>query len=120
MVIVALSRYAPVGEERATATFTCELFWMYTVLNGEARDVTTEGVIVAVGAVLGTETVVVYSLYATTVFPLYAVCFTVPVPDFAVGMRGAKVLVAHVVETLVAVVLVAKVAVVPLNVPVIV
>ena len=43
-----------------------------------------------------------------------------PVPDFAVGIRGAKVAVAHVVETLVAVVLVANVAVVPLKVPVIV
>lgn len=43
-----------------------------------------------------------------------------PVPDFAVGISGPKVAVAHVVETLVAVVLVAKVAVVPLNVPVMV
>ena len=89
-------------------------------MNGEARDVTTLGVIVAVGAVVGTLTVVVYSLYATTVLPLYAVCFTVPVPLLAVGIRGPKVLVANVVETLVAVVLVAKVAVVPLNVPVMV
>ena len=75
---------------------------------------------VAVGAVEGTETVVVYSLYATTVLPLYAVCFTVPVALFVVGMSGPKVAVAHVVETLVAVVFVAKVAVVPPKVPVMV
>ena len=74
----------------------------------------------AVGAVDGTETVVVYSLYATTVFPLYAVCFTVPVADLLVGISGPKVEVVHVAFTLVAVVLLEKVSVVPPNVPVIV
>ena len=90
------------------------------MLKGLESEVTTSVVMDAVGAVEGTETVVVYSLYATTVFPLYAVCFTVPVADLVVGMSGPKVAVAHVVETLVAVVFVAKVAVVPPKVPVIV
>ena len=90
------------------------------MLKGLESDVTTAVLIVAVGAVEGTETVVVYSLYATTVFPEYAVCFTVPVEDFVVGISEPKVAVAQVVATLVAVVLVAKVAVVPSNVPVMV
>ena len=90
------------------------------MLKGLESEVTTAVEMVAVGLVEGTETVVVYSLYATTVFPEYAVCFTVPVPDLAVGIRGPKVAVAQVVATLVAVVLVAKVAVVPSKVPVMV
>ena len=90
------------------------------MLKGEEKEVTTAVVMDAVGAVEGTETVVVYSLYATTVFPLYAVCFTVPVALFVVGISAPNVAVAHVAFTLVAVVLVAKVAVVPPKVPVIV
>ena len=85
------------------------------MLKGEAREVTTAVEIVAVGAVEGTETVVVYSLYATTTLELddsYAVCLMVTVSDFAVGINAPHVAVVKFAFTLVAVDLVANVCVV--------
>ena len=84
---------------------------------------TTAVEIAAVGFVEGTDTVVVYSLYATTTEDeedAYTVCLMVPVADFVVGISGPKVAVAQVALTLVAVLFVAKVTVWPPKVPVIV